>query len=346
MEKQFERLARQTEKIKDRYDEAEELISMPEIIADNRLYRRLVSENAANRAVVEKRAEMIRAAKEAERCGQELLTAEGDIRTLLFEEEKKQREKAADAAEELSRLLFSDRDEECEIVVEIRVSDMLDNSLKLAFSLFSMYLRASERMGFLTRTEKTYMPRPEMLKSATFTVAGKGAYGSFRYESGAHRYTESRRDILDKTYGTAYVTVYKKPWTEEIEFGDKDIRIDLFHSGGAGGQNINKVETAIRVTHLPTGIVVTCQDERSQFKNKERALANLKEKLKEIEDKRRESEIDNARNEQKAASKGVPIRIYNAGDNTVEDLRCEVTLPMDVVLDGGIEGFCEALRLI
>jgi len=346
VEKYFERLARQTAKIKERFDEAEELIAMPEIIADNKLYRRLVLENAANRAIVEKRTEMIYALKESERCGQEILAADGEVKVLLAAEEKRLTAQAASAAAELYRLLFAESDEESEIVIEIRVSGTLDNSLKLAYLLFLSYQRAAENAGFLTRTGGTSMVAPERLKAATLTVTGKGVYGFFKYESGAHRYILSRRDVLDKTYGTAYVTVYKKPSAAEIELNEKDIRIDLFHSGGAGGQNINKVETAIRVTHLPTGIVTTCQDERSQFKNKERALSNLKEKLTEIEIKKREAEIDDARNEQKAASKGAPIRLYNAAENTAQDTRCEVTLPLDTVMNGGIDGFADALRLI
>jgi peptide chain release factor 1 len=206
--------------------------------------------------------------------------------------------------------------------------------------LFDMYQSHAKRHNYGFQAGITTELSGGM-KSANITVSGNGAYSRLRYESGLHKAVGK----FPQKFGAASVIVEVYPEAEAVEFdiSDKDVRIDVFHASGAGGQNVNKVETAIRVTHFPSGIVVTCQDERSQLKNKERAMKTLYSKLADYY--KRQSDSRYAELKRGLTCKLEKIRTYNYASNGVTDHRVNVTAAADGVFNGGIDVFSDAVIL-
>ena len=246
-------------------------------------------------------------------------------------------------------LLKPDPFEQRNAVMEIRAGTGGDEAALFAGDLFRMYSRYCETVGWKISVMHSNQTSLDGYKEIVFTVIGEGAYGRFRFESGAHRV---QRVPVTETQGrihTSAATVVVFPEADEddeLEIPEKDIRIDLFCAGGAGGQHVNKTESAVRMTHLPTGLVAVCQDERSQIRNREKCLATLKARI--LDFRRREEEAKLGADRMTLRGSGdrsEKIRTYNFPQNRMTDHRIGLTLyALDRIVEGEMAALLDALR--
>ena len=249
---------------------------------------------------------------------------------------------------EIKRMLLpKDPRDDRNVIIEIRAGTGGEEAALFAADLFRMYTRYAERRGWKVEVMSANETGLGGFKEITFLIKGKGAYSRLKYEAGVHRVqrvptTESQGRIHTST---ATVAVLAEVDDVEIEIPDKDIKIDVYKSAGAGGQNVQKNATAVRITHLPTGIVVACQDERSQLQNKLRAMSILKARLYEIEEARRRAEVDEARRSQVGTGeRSEKIRTYNFPQSRVTDHRINKSVyNLPAVLDGELDDFIDEL---
>ena len=287
----------------------------------------------------------------------------GDLqqaRDVLESGDEEMAELAAAEAEELAataqdlehalRLALTPRDplDDRDIIVEIRAGAGGDEAALFAGNLFRMYTRYAQSRGWSTDLMNTNETGGGGLKEVTFGVQGASAYAHLKHESGVHRVQRVPETESQGRIHTSTATVAVLPVAEEVdvELNMGDVRIDVFHAGGAGGQNVNKVATAIRLTHAPTGIVVTCQDERSQLQNRTKALTILRARLLEIETRRQEEKLASTRRSQVGTGdRSEKIRTYNFPQNRVTDHRIGLTLhSLERLTDGELDPLLEALR--
>ena len=246
-------------------------------------------------------------------------------------------------------LIPTDKNDERSCILEIRAGAGGEEAALFAAELCRMYQNycAAHRL----RVEAADVNSTELggVKEAVYNVSGKGAYKLLKYESGVHRVQRVPETETQGRIHTSTATVAVLPEAEdvEVEINDKDIRIDIFHSGGAGGQNVNKVASAVRITHFPTGIVVTCQDERSQLKNKERAFKVLRSRLYDYYNGRSERErTENRRSLVGTGDRSERIRTYNFPQSRVTDHRIGLSqYNLDSFIMGDIDSMVEALAL-
>ena len=246
-------------------------------------------------------------------------------------------------------LLKPDPFDERNAVMEIRAGTGGDEAALFAGDLFRMYSRYAESVGWKVSVMHSAATSLDGFKEIVFTVQGEGAYGVLRFESGAHRVQRVPETETQGRIHTSAATVVVFPEadeTDEIDIPEKDIRIDLFCAGGAGGQHVNKTESAVRMTHLPTGLVAVCQDERSQIRNKEKCLATLKARILDFRRREEEAKIGADRLALKGSGdRSEKIRTYNFPQNRVTDHRISMTLySLDRFVDGEIASMLEALR--
>jgi len=249
---------------------------------------------------------------------------------------------------EIKRLLVPrDPRDEKNVIVEIRAGTGGDEAALFAADLFRMYTRFGERQGWKSEILSESAIGIGGYKEVIFEIKGRGAFSRLKYESGVHRVqrvpvTEASGRIHTST---ATVAVLAEVEEVDIEIPESDIRVDVYRSSGAGGQNVQKNSTAVRITHLPTGMVVACQDERSQLQNRLRAMAILRARLYEIEaEKRRTAQDDTRRSQIGTGERSEKIRTYNFPQNRVTDHRTGQSIyNLPVVMDGGIDGFVEEL---
>ncbi len=240
---------------------------------------------------------------------------------------------------------FDDRN----AVMEIRAGTGGDEAALFAGDLFRMYSRYAESVGWKVSVMHSAATSLDGFKEIVFTVQGEGAYGMLRFESGAHRVQRVPETETQGRIHTSAATVVVFPEadeTDELDIPEKDIRIDLFCAGGAGGQHVNKTESAVRMTHLPTGLVAVCQDERSQIRNKEKCLATLKARILDFRRREEEAKIGADRLALRGSGdRSDKIRTYNFPQNRVTDHRISMTLySLDRFIDGEISSMLEALR--
>lgn len=280
---------------------------------------------------------------------QALLDAEDEELSQLAEAELTDVEPQIEAIEaEIKRMLLpSDRRDQRNVIMEIRAGTGGDEAALFAADLFRMYNRYAERKHWTVEVLSSSEIGIGGFKEVIFMVKGKGAYSRLKYESGVHRVqrvpvTESQGRIHTST---ATVAVLAEVDDVEIEIPESDIRIDVYKSAGAGGQNVQKNATAIRLTHLPTGIVVQCQDERSQLQNRLRAMSILRARLYEIEEeKQRQEQEETRRSQVGSGERSEKIRTYNYPQSRVTDHRINVSsYNLPVVMDGEIEEFIDEL---
>ena len=246
-------------------------------------------------------------------------------------------------------LLPKDPNDDNNVIVEVRAGAGGDEAALFATEIKRMFYRYAERQRW--KIDEIDVNESELggTKEATFSVIGTGAYSKLKFESGVHRVQRVPATESQGRVHTSTITVAVLPEVDDIEItiDEKDLKIDTYRSGGAGGQHVNKTESAIRITHLPTGIVVACQDERSQIKNREKAMKTLKSKLYDHFQSQAEKEYSEARRMQVGTGdRSERIRTYNFPQGRVTDHRIGLTLySLDTFMDGDIEEMIEALRL-
>jgi len=290
------------------------------------------------------RGEELRALLEEIKEEEELLAAEEDeaLREELRRAIEQDQKRAKALAQEIKRLLVPERPEDRRnAIVEIRAGAGGEESALFAADLFRMYSRYAERKGWKVKVMDSHPTPLGGFKQIVFAVEGRDAYGRLRYESGVHRVqrvpvTESSGRIHTST---ATVAVLPEAEDVEVEINPDDLKIETYCASGPGGQHMQKNETAVRITHIPTGLVVACQDERSQHRNREQALRLLRAKLRDLEEKRREAELRETRRRQiGTGDRSEKIRTYNFPQSRVTDHRIGLTIyRLEEVLDGDLD---------
>ncbi len=269
----------------------------------------------------------------------------------LAEEELKELEKLKERLEEEIKdlLLPKDPNDNKDIIMEIRAGTGGEEAALFAGDLFRMYSRYSEIKGWKIDLIEINDTGLGGIKEVTFSFHGKNVFSNLKFESGVHRVQRVPATEANGRVHTSAASVAVLPETEDvqIDINPNDLRIDIFRSGGAGGQNVNKVETAVRIIHIPTGIVVQCQDERSQLKNRQKAMKVLKARLYDLKLKEQNDEISAQRKSMvRTGDRSDKIRTYNFPQNRVTDHRIGLTLyNLSSIMEGNLDGLIEQLKL-
>jgi peptide chain release factor 1 len=337
------------EAIARRYEALTAEMAREEVATDYRRFAELDRERAGIERVVELYREHRRVQAEMD-SARALLeeSADREMRDLAREELDGLTLRVAELEQALrTELLPKDPRDEKNVILEIRAGTGGDEAALFAMDLFRMYTRYAERHGWQVEILSTSEAGAGGFKEVIAEVRGAGAYSRLKYESGGHRVQRVPVTEAQGRIHTSAATVAVLPEAEEVDVdvAEKDLRIDIFHSGGAGGQNVNKVATAVRLTHLPTGLVVVCQDERSQGKNREKAMKVLKSRLLEMERAKQESEVSEARRQQVGTGeRSEKVRTYNFPQDRITDHRIGLTVHnLPERLDGEIDDIIDAL---
>ena len=336
--------------VEGRFLELEQQLADPEVVSDIKQYTSLLKEHKNMTPIVE----TYRVYKKAEEDLDEakaILDDSGsdkEFRDLAQEEMAAAKETLEETAEQLKILLLPrDPNDEKNVIVEIRSGAGGEEAALFAGSLLRMYTMYAEAQGFKTEVMSANPTELGGYKEVSFEITGDGAYSRFKFESGVHRVQRVPETESQGRIQTSTATVAVLPEADEVEFeiNQSELKIDTFRSSGAGGQHINKTDSAIRITHLPTGTVVECQDERSQHKNKERALKILSARLLEVEQQKHKDEIDSARRAQVGTGdRSERIRTYNFPQGRVSDHRIGLTLyKIDAIMNGNLDELIDAL---
>ena len=333
-----------------RFDEINQKLSDPTVISNTELYTSLMKEYKTLTPVVEKYHEYLNAKKNFEEA-KELLEAGGldaemkEMAQMEFEEQKENIERFTDELRIL--LLPKDPNDEKNVIIEIRGGAGGEEAALFANSLYRMYTMYAESRGWKQEVLNSNETELGGFKEISFSIEGEGAYSRFKYESGVHRVqrvpeTESQGRIHTST---VTVAVLVEADEVELEINPTELKIDVFRASGAGGQHINKTESAVRITHLPTGTVVECQDERSQFKNRERAMKILRSRLYEALQQEQADKIASERRMQVGTGdRSERIRTYNFPQGRITDHRIGLTLyKIEDVLNGHLDEVIDAL---
>ena len=332
------------------FDEISDKLFDPNIISDMEQYKSLMKEQKTLSPIVEKYREYKKAESDLEEAKQMLDDGglDKEMREMVLSEIEDGKAKVESLTEKLKILLLpKDPNDDKNVIVEIRGGAGGEESALFAAVLFRMYSMYAEKKGF--KTEVLYANDTELggFKEISFMISGEGAYSRLKFESGVHRVqrvpeTESQGRIHTST---ATVAVLPEAEDVDIEINPADLQIDTFRSSGAGGQHINKTESAIRITHIPTGTVVECQDERSQHKNRDKAMRVLKSRILEAERQKQASSIADERKSQVGTGdRSERIRTYNYPQGRVSDHRIGLTIyKLEQFLNGDMDEVIDAL---
>ena len=338
------------ETVVNRYEQIGIELTRPDIASNNELFRKLMKEHSELTPIVEKYREYT-AAKQQEQDALEILAEAGgdkELKELAEEELKEAKENIVIFADELKILLLpKDPNDEKNVIVEIRGGAGGEEAALFAGSLFRMFSMYAESKRWTIEILNANETELGGYKEISFMIEGSGAYSRFKYESGVHRVQRVPDTETQGRIHTSTVTVAVLPEAEdvELEINPADLKIDTFRSSGAGGQHINKTSSAIRVTHIPTGTVVECQDERSQFKNKDKALKILRSKLLDEAQREHDEAIASDRKSQVGTGdRSERIRTYNYPQGRVTDHRIGLTLyKLEQVLNGDMDELVDGL---
>lgn len=337
--------------LESRFTEIGEKINDPAVIADQENWRKLMKEHADLSPIVEKYREYRHAADTIEESNQLIAeTDDRELRELAQEELQTAQETLKRAEEELKILLLpKDPNDDKNVIVEIRGGAGGDEAALFAAELFRMYSMYAELHRWKVETMNSNMTDIGGYKEISFSIEGKGAYSRLKFESGVHRVQRIPETESGGRIHTSTVTVAVLPEVEdvEVEINQNDIRIDVFRAGGPGGQCVNTTDSAVRITHLPTGLVVSCQDEKSQHKNKDKAMKILRSRLYDLLQSQQNEAIAKDRKSQVGTGdRSERIRTYNFPQGRVTDHRIGLTLHrIDAILNGDLDEIMDALTV-
>ncbi|HRX42034.1 MAG TPA: peptide chain release factor 1 [Clostridia bacterium] len=337
------------ENIEKRYEEISLQLTDPSVISNQDKYRSLMKEINELQPIVEKYREY-RALKEKIAEALEMLSGslEADFREMYEDELKESRDILPEVENELRILLLpSDPNDSKSVIIEIRGGAGGDEAALFAADLHRMYTMYGESRGWKSEILDSNVTGIGGIKEISFSIDADGAYSRLKYESGVHRVQRVPETESSGRIHTSTVTVAVLPEADEVDvdINPNDVEVDTYRSSGAGGQHVNKTDSAIRLTHIPTGIVVTCQDERSQHKNKDKAFKILRAKLFEIAQIEQDKEIaQNRKSQVGTGDRSERIRTYNFPQGRVTDHRINLTLyKIDEIMNGGLDELIDAL---
>ena len=338
----------------ERYQAINDRLMDPNVVSDPKQYAELMKEYKNLTPIVEKYCEYKKATEDMEEA--KMMLEEGgldkDFRELIEEQYETSKKDIEVISEQLKILLIpKDPNDDKNVIVEIRGGAGGDEAALFANSLYRMYSMYAESQGWKIEVLNANPTELGGYKEISFSINGDGAYSKFKFESGVHRVQRVPETETQGRIHTSTVTVAVLPEVDdvEVEINPKDLQIDTYRSGGAGGQHVNKTESAIRITHLPTGTVVECQDERSQYKNKDRAMKILRSKLYEAEQEKQNAAIAATRKSQVGTGdRSGKIRTYNFPQNRVTDHRLtgdNKNFNIAAIINGDLDGMIDALTL-
>lgn len=333
-----------------RFEELNKMLCDPDVISDQQSYRKLMKEHKELEGIVQKYRQY-KSADSDLREAKEILDEHGldkELKEMAESEVSDAKERIKKISEELKVLLLpKDPNDERNVIIEIRGGAGGEEAALFSAALFRMYSMYAESKGWKTEILNCNETQLGGYKEISFMISGEGAYSRFKYESGVHRVQRVPETESQGRVHTSTVTVAVLPEADdvEIEINPSDLQIDTYRAGGAGGQHVNKTESAIRITHIPTGVVVECQDERSQYKNKDKAMKVLKSRLLEAKRKEHDDEIAQERRSQVGTGdRSERIRTYNYPQSRMTDHRIGLTIyRLEDILNGDIDEIIDAL---
>lgn len=334
--------------IKNRYHELDGLLSDPAVISDREKWQKLMKEHSSYTTIVELYDSYVKA-NEALREAEEIISGSDDeLKEFAKEERALLKAEIEELIDKINiELLPKDPNDDKNVIMEIRAGAGGDEACLFAYQLMRMYTMYAEKMRYKVQIIESNETELGGIKEVVFMISGNGAYSHLKYESGVHRVQRVPETESQGRLHTSTVTVAVLPEVEEVEIEilEKDLKIDTYRSGGAGGQHVNKTESAIRITHLPTGIVVTCEDERSQIKNREKAMKVLKARLYDhFEQIASKEYADNRKSQVGTGDRSERIRTYNFPQGRVSDHRIGFTIySIGNFMNGDLDDMIEAL---
>ena len=351
MEELINSLLEKTKKAKEKYDLLTLKVSDPSIIANNNEWRKIAKERSQIEDVAQSYEKLKKMYDEYLICEKEYHNAEeNEIKAMFYEEIGNLKHSLENLCEEIKILLLpKDENDDNNVIVEIRPGAGGEEASLFCSVLAKMYQYYAEKHHW--KFEILDLSETELggIKAITFLIKGKGAYSRLKYESGVHRVQRVPETESQGRIHTSTATVAVLPEIEDIdvEIDEKDLKIDTYRSSGAGGQHVNKTESAIRITHIPTDIVVACQDERSQIKNREKAMKILRAKLYDFYKEQRDKEYkENRKSQVGTGDRSERVRTYNYPQGRVTDHRVNLSsYDIEGVLNGDIDQFIEALTI-
>jgi peptide chain release factor 1 len=340
------------EKAKERFREISELLTKPETISNQKLFRNLSKEYSVLSEIVSAYDLYIRTQKQID-DNIKLLneTDDPELKELIISEQSELEGRITELENQIKELLVpKDPNDAKNAILEIRAGTGGDEAALFAADLYRMYSRYAERRGWNVVVESLSPSSiPGGIREIITSISGKNVYGDLKYESGVHRVQRIPETETQGRIHTSAASIAVLPEADEvdIDINPNDLKIDVFRAGGAGGQNVNKVETAIRITHIPSGVVVQCQDERSQLKNRQKAMKILRSRLLEAEIEKHNRNISAKRKLMVGSGdRSDKIRTYNFPQNRVTDHRIGLTLyNLGSIMDGELDEIIEKLKL-